>query len=58
VKSLTELATQKPIGEFEGYKLRPFDGHHVWIENPEGEGMTITKMEVMGFLVKFFRERH
>lgn len=57
-KRLSVLCDQEPIAEFEGFILRPFDEWNLWIENPLGEGMTIRKAEVLGFLVKLFKDRH
>lgn len=56
-KSLPETCSQKPIMEFEGFILRPFDGWHLWLENPSGEGTTIRKAEFLGWLIKLFKEK-
>ena len=55
-ESLSEKCNQPPILEFEGFILRPFDGWHLWLENPSGEGTTIRKAVFLGLLVKLFRE--
>lgn len=39
---------------FERFTIRPFDGHHLWLEMDGGEGMTFTKAEFMGFLAKIW----
>jgi hypothetical protein len=53
-ESLPEKCSQPPILEFEGFVLRPFDGWHLWLENPHGEGTTIMKAEFLGTLVNLF----
>lgn len=55
-KSLPEMCNQPPILEFEGFILRPFDGWHLWLENPHGEGTTIQKAVFLGTLVKLFKD--
>lgn len=55
-ESLPEKCSQPPIMEFEGFVLRPFDGWNLWLENPAGEGTTISKAEFLGWLVNLFRE--
>lgn len=56
-KSLPEACSKPPIMEFEGFIIRPFDGWHLWFENPHGEGTTIHKIEFLGLLVRFFEEK-
>lgn len=40
----------KLICEFEYFKIYEFDGWDLWLEMSEGEGMTFSKAEFMGFL--------
>ncbi len=48
---------QEPCFEvFPFFKLRPFDGHHFWLENYEGEGMAISKQEFLGVLLKLWEK--
>lgn len=54
-KSIIEATNQKPIFEFEGFIIRPFDGWHLWMENPSGEGTQIRRDEFLGMLVKLFK---
>lgn len=56
-KSLSELCNQKPIMEFEGFILRPFDGWHLWLEHPSGEGTQIRKSEFLHVIAKLFERR-
>lgn len=56
MEKLSEKCTQPPIMEFEGFILRPFDGWHLWLEHPSGEGTTIRKDMVLGWLVRMFKE--
>lgn len=55
-KKLSELCTQEPIMEFEGFILRPFDEWHLYLENPHGEGTAIQKAVFLGWLVRLFKE--
>lgn len=55
-EKLSEKCNQPPILEFEGFILRPFDGWHLWFENPHGEGTAVRKAEFLGTLVKLFEE--
>lgn len=54
MKKLSELCSQPPILEFEGFVLRPFDGWHLYLEHPSGEGTTILRAEFLGTLIKLF----
>jgi len=55
-KSITEVTSQEPlICKFEGFIIRPFDGWHLWMENPHGEGTQIMKAEFLGTLVQLFK---
>ncbi len=54
IESITEACSQPPLFEFEGFVIRPFDGWHLWMENPLGEGTTIRKAEFLGTLIKLF----
>lgn len=54
LKPLSELCNQKPLFEFEGFIVRPFDGWCLWIENPHGEGTTVMKQEFLGQLASMF----
>ena len=38
---LTDKFNQKPILEFEGFVIRPFDGWSLWFEAPSGEGTQV-----------------
>lgn len=51
---LSELCNQPPILEFEGFVLRPFDGWHLWFENPSGEGTTLRRADFLGMLATLF----
>lgn len=53
-RSLTELCSQPPILEFEGFVLRPFDGWHLFLEHPNGEGTTVRRAEFLNALAKMF----
>lgn len=53
-QSIVEATSKPPILEFEGFIIRPFDGWHLWMENPSGEGTQIRKAEFLGLLVKLF----
>lgn len=55
LESLPEKCSQPPILEFEGFIIRPFDGWHLWMENPDGEGTTIRRDEFLGTLVKLWK---
>lgn len=52
--SLSEKCNQPALFEFEGYVIRPFDGWNLWMENPIGEGTTISKLEWLATLAKLF----
>lgn len=54
-KSITEVLSQKPILEFEGFVLRPLDPWNLFLESPTGEGTSISRAEFMGTLVKLFK---
>ena len=54
LKSIVDLTSQPPLFEFERFIIRPFDGHTVWMENPDGEGTQVAKQEVLGWLIKMF----
>ncbi len=45
----------KIIARIEWFTLRLFDGHHFWLEMDGGEGMAVSKQEVMGFLAKVWK---
>jgi hypothetical protein len=52
--SIVEATSKPPILEFEGFIIRPFDGWHLWMEAPSGEGTQIMKSEFLGTLIKLF----
>lgn len=53
-ESLPDKCSKPPILEFEGFIIRPFDGWHLWMENPHGEGTQIRKDMFLGTLIKLF----
>ncbi len=53
-EKLSDKCNQPPLLEFEGFILRPFDGWHLWLENPHGEGTTIMRAEFLATLQKLF----
>lgn len=53
-ESLAEKCSKPPILEFEGFVLRPFDGWHLWLEHPSGEGTTVRKAEFLNLLALVF----
>jgi hypothetical protein len=53
-ESLASKCNQPPLFVFEGFVIRPFDGWHLWMEHPSGEGTTIRKAEFLGTLIKLF----
>jgi hypothetical protein len=53
---LSDKLSQKPIMEFEGFVIRPFDGWNLWFEHPSGEGTQIQKAKFLGALAKLFKE--
>lgn len=55
--SLLEMTNKPPILEFEGFVIRPFDRWNLWMENPNGEGTTIRKIEFLVLLDKFFKAK-
>lgn len=55
-ESLSAKCNQPPILEFEGFVVRPFDGWHLWLENPHGEGTTIQKAVFLGALIRLFKD--
>lgn len=56
-KSILEVTSQEPIiCEFEGFIIRPFDGWHLWMESPGGDGTQIRKAEFLGTLSKLFEK--
>ena len=40
------------IMRFEWFTIYKRDGHSLWLEQDDGEGMTFPKAELMGFLSK------
>lgn len=56
LKSIHEKLSQKVILKFEGITVRLYDGHHLWMTMPDGEGTTIRKDEFMGMLCNFFKK--
>lgn len=54
-ESLADKCSQPPILEFEGFVIRPFDGWHLWMEHPSGEGTTIQKAVFLGALIQLFK---
>ncbi len=54
MESLSGKCNQPPILEFEGFILRPFDGWHLWLEHPSGEGTQIMKAEFLNVIAKLF----
>lgn len=55
LEKISEKTQQPPILVFEGFVLRPFDGWHLWLESPDGEGTTIRKAELLGLIVNMFK---
>ncbi len=47
----------KTLMRFEWFTIKEFNGHELWLEVDEGEGMSFPKAEMMGFLAKIW-ERH
>jgi len=56
MKNLSDLCNQKPIFEFEGFIIRPFDEWNLFIENPQGDGAQISKQYFLVWLVRLFNE--
>lgn len=54
-ESLPEKCIQPPIMEFEGFILRPFDGWHLWFENPDGERIQRTSEDII-LMIKELRD--
>lgn len=54
LESLPAKCNKPPILEFEGFVIRPFDGWHLWMEHPSGEGTTIRKAVFLNTLVELF----
>lgn len=54
MEKLSEKCDQKPIIEFEGFTIRPFDGWTLWLENPSGEDTQIRKIEFLAWLNRLF----
>lgn len=47
-KSIVEACSQKILFEIPGYyTLREFDGHHYFLEGPDGDGTTVQKIDVL-----------
>ena len=57
MESLVDKCSKPPILEFEGFVIRPFDGRHLWMESPSGEGTTVKKVEFLVLLDRFFKEK-
>lgn len=53
-KSLAELTNQPPICVFEGFIIRPLDGWHLFMENPDGEGTQIRRAVFLNLLAHLF----
>jgi hypothetical protein len=53
---LSDKCSQKPILEFEGFIVRPYDGWNLFLESPSGEGTTIRRAEFLGMLAKLFKD--
>lgn len=51
---LSDKCNQDPILEFEGFVIRPFNYCHLFMENPDGEGTQISKIEFLVTLKKLF----
>ena len=56
LESLSELCSQPPILKFEGFIIRPYDGWHLWFENPQGEGTTIRKAHFLNVIATLFEK--
>jgi hypothetical protein len=55
--SMHDALSQEPaILNFEGFVIRPLDGHNLWMTAPSGEGTQVRKSEFLGLLMKFFNE--
>lgn len=57
MKKLSDLVSQPPLFEFEGYVIRPFDEWTLWFENPDGEGTQIRKAVLLVLLARFFKDQ-
>lgn len=56
LKSMTDGMNQEPIIlDFEGFIVRPYDGWHLWFENPEGEGTLIRKIVFLVAIANLFQ---
>lgn len=50
---------QEPCFElFPYFKIRPFDGWHIWLENYSGEGMAVRKAIFVNILQKFWDKEY
>lgn len=54
MKKLSELCSQLPLLEFEGFVIRHFDDWNLFMESPSGEGTTIRRAEFLATLIKLF----
>ncbi len=55
-RSISSISEQMPLFEFEGFIIKEFDGWNMWMENPCGEGTTISKIAFKNILDKIFKE--
>lgn len=54
-EKLSDKCNQPPILEFEGFVIRPFDGHSLFMEHPNGEGTQVSRMELLLTLTALFQ---
>ena len=55
-RSISSISEQKPLFEFKGYVIKELDGWNMWIENPKGEGTTISKIKFLNILERIFKD--
>lgn len=53
-ESIVDVCSKPPLIEYEGFIVRPLDGHNLFMENPLGEGTTIRRIEFLVMLQKLF----
>ncbi|HEY5236598.1 MAG TPA: hypothetical protein VIJ14_10495 [Rhabdochlamydiaceae bacterium] len=56
LERLSDQCNQEMLLEFEGFVIRKFDGWHLWLENPDGEGCTVRKSHFLNILANLFDE--
>ena len=54
-EKLSDKCNQPPILEFEGFIIRTFDGHSLFMEHPNGEGTQIRRIEFLSELAALFQ---